>query len=217
VVSYDHRGNGRSDRGDVADWNLDTWADDVKALCDALDIDQPIVLGWSFGSFVALRYATRYPDHPAKLILQSPALRMDVAAVIAAFETVGTPEQAAVARAFWTDPTPDAMAAYAEQCIPLYDTAPLGERLARTVLNFDLLSGFEGQTTMDLQADAASVRVPVLVAAGRLDPIMPISAATEVVAALSDVTFEIFEHSSHFIHSSEPDRYFNLLARFVTS
>jgi pimeloyl-ACP methyl ester carboxylesterase len=180
VVSYDHRGNGRSDRGEVADWNLDTWADDVK---------------WSFGRFVALRYAARYPAHPSKLILQSPALRMDIAAVMAA----------------------DAMAAYAEHCIPLYDMAALGERLARTVLNFDLLSGFEGQSTMDLSDDAASVQVPVLVAAGRLDPIMPIAAAHEVVEALADVTFEIFERSNHFIHSSEPERYFELLARFVTS
>lgn len=35
VVYYDHRGNGRSDRGTPEQWNLDTWADDVVRLCDA--------------------------------------------------------------------------------------------------------------------------------------------------------------------------------------
>jgi pimeloyl-ACP methyl ester carboxylesterase len=34
LVYLDHRGNGRSDRGDPSTWNLDTWADDVRAFCD---------------------------------------------------------------------------------------------------------------------------------------------------------------------------------------
>jgi pimeloyl-ACP methyl ester carboxylesterase len=44
------------------------WSD-VRAFCDALEIAQPIVYGASFGGMVALAYATRHPDHPAKLIV----------------------------------------------------------------------------------------------------------------------------------------------------
>ncbi len=51
LVYLDHRGNGRSDRGDASTWNLDTWADDVKGFCDALEIEAPIMLGWSFGGW----------------------------------------------------------------------------------------------------------------------------------------------------------------------
>src|SRR5258708_6332539 len=69
VVYLDHRGAGRSDRGSPERWNLAQWADDVKAFCDVLEIQNPIVLGISFGGFVAMAYATRYPDHPGKLIL----------------------------------------------------------------------------------------------------------------------------------------------------
>lgn len=47
------------------------WADDVMGFCEALDIESPIVLGWSFGGFVAMAYGARHPEHPAKLILQS--------------------------------------------------------------------------------------------------------------------------------------------------
>jgi len=36
VIVYDHRGHGRSDRRSPEEWNLDTWADDVVRLCDAL-------------------------------------------------------------------------------------------------------------------------------------------------------------------------------------
>ena len=64
VVMYDHRGHGRSDWRTSDEWNLDTWADDIVRLCDALGIVKPIVLGNSFGGFVAQRYLGRHPDHP---------------------------------------------------------------------------------------------------------------------------------------------------------
>jgi pimeloyl-ACP methyl ester carboxylesterase len=47
------------------------WGDDVRTFCDALGIVDPIVLGASFGSMVALAYATRHPAYPTKLVLIS--------------------------------------------------------------------------------------------------------------------------------------------------
>ena len=61
LVYYDHRGQGRSD-GAPDTHNLAQWGDDVKGLCDALGIEKPIVIGTSFGGFVAQSYATRHPD-----------------------------------------------------------------------------------------------------------------------------------------------------------
>ena len=71
LVFLDHRGNGRSDPDKSANWNLAQWGDDVRGFCDALGIQKPVVLGVSFGGMVAMSYATRHPDHPAKLILVS--------------------------------------------------------------------------------------------------------------------------------------------------
>jgi pimeloyl-ACP methyl ester carboxylesterase len=45
LVYLDHRGGGRSDRGVVERWNLDQWADDIRAFCDVLEIERPIVIG----------------------------------------------------------------------------------------------------------------------------------------------------------------------------
>ena len=78
VVYLDHRGNGRSDRVDPSTWKLDVWADDVRRFCDTVGIERPVVLGWSFGGMVAMAYAARHPDHPAKLVLQSTMARLDV-------------------------------------------------------------------------------------------------------------------------------------------
>ena len=53
IVYLDHRGNGRSDRGPLEKWNLAQWGDDLRAFCDALGVEKPVVLdstslpGWS--------------------------------------------------------------------------------------------------------------------------------------------------------------------------
>src|SRR5215469_1796233 len=72
LVYLDHRGRGRSERGDRAKWNLEQWGNDVHAFCDALEIE---MMGVSFGGIVAMSYATRHPEHAAGLILCSTMAR----------------------------------------------------------------------------------------------------------------------------------------------
>jgi pimeloyl-ACP methyl ester carboxylesterase len=86
VVYYDHRGNGRSDRGSPERWTLDQWADDLRELCNVLGIEHPVVFGGSFGGFVALNYAVRHPEHPAGLILVSTSAHIHLDRSFAMFE-----------------------------------------------------------------------------------------------------------------------------------
>ena len=97
VVYYDLRGHGRSDDGEPDRWNLDQWADDLVALCDALGIEQPVVFGFSFGGNITLNYAIRNPDRPAKIIVVSCAARINPDASIRMYERLGGPDVAAVA------------------------------------------------------------------------------------------------------------------------
>jgi pimeloyl-ACP methyl ester carboxylesterase len=50
VIYLDHRGNGRSERGDPGSWQLENWADDVKGFCDALEPPTPQVILDGLGS-----------------------------------------------------------------------------------------------------------------------------------------------------------------------
>ena len=120
VVFYDHRGNGRSSGDDPKDWNLAQWGDDLRGLCDALGIEQPIIIGTSFGGFVALSYATRYPNHAAGLVLISTAAKVDFQHVYSAFERLGGADIAKIARDYWENPTDEGRALYREHCVPLY-------------------------------------------------------------------------------------------------
>ena len=59
VVYYDQRGHGRSDHSTSEHWNLRTWADDLRRLCDALSLDKPVVLGTSFGESFLFSFHSR--------------------------------------------------------------------------------------------------------------------------------------------------------------
>ena len=201
VVYYDHRGNGRSDRGTPDDWVLDVWADDVVRLCEALGIQAPVVIGQSFGGFVAQRYLARHPDHPSRVVLGCTSPRLDVDIIAGAFERFGGAEAAGAAREFWTK-GPEAIMGYAEHCMPLYTVDPPDPAtIARTVMNLELMGHFQAgeQLTMDLAPGLAAATCPVLVLGGELDPVCPIEMSEEIVAALvhADVTYERVPGASH--------------------
>ncbi|MEN8160808.1 MAG: alpha/beta fold hydrolase [Myxococcota bacterium] len=220
LVYVDHRGNGRSDRSTPEHWSLDQWADDVRGLCDALGIERPIVMGTSFGGMVAMAYATRHPEHPARLIFSSTSPRQNLARMLERFEARGGPEARRAAERFWTDPGPETLPDYLTRAMPLYNAraAASSEALRRSILNLDLLYHFaRNGVDFDLRPGLANVRCPTLVLGGALDPVCPIEDQEEIVAALraEHVRFERFEDAGHGVFRDEPERAFAVLRDFL--
>ena len=60
VVSYDVRGHGKTEPS--GEFTLDDLSDDLVALIEAYHLEKPVVIGFSMGSYIALRTAERYPD-----------------------------------------------------------------------------------------------------------------------------------------------------------
>ena len=100
----------------------------------------------SFGGFVAQSYATRHPDHPAKLILTSTAARVDFPTIFAAFERIGGRHARDVAEAYWLDPTVERRAKYLEVCFPLYRARPGRERRRTKARHRQARRGASGST-----------------------------------------------------------------------
>jgi pimeloyl-ACP methyl ester carboxylesterase len=207
LVLYDHRGNGRSDWRTRDEWNLDTWADDVVRLCDALGIERPIVLGASFGGFVAQRYIARHPDHPSKVVLACTAARLDLDVMDKTFSRLGGEAAGQAARRFFGGDF-EAFPEFLQHCTPLYSTNPLDlEAMARAVMNVEVMTHFFGgeAQTMDLRPGLASARCPVLVLGGELDPVMPVELNEEVASCLPAnlARFEVLPGISHLEVSGE--------------
>lgn len=62
LVAMDLRGHGRSDRPTGGYDDQSMWADDVQAVITALDLERPILCGWSYGGVVIGDYLRAYGD-----------------------------------------------------------------------------------------------------------------------------------------------------------
>jgi len=72
-ITLECRGHGASALGDPEKLAMATFAEDVVALLDHLDIARAVVGGISLGAAVALRVAASHADRVAALILARPA------------------------------------------------------------------------------------------------------------------------------------------------
>ncbi|QLG48952.1 alpha/beta fold hydrolase [Natrinema halophilum] len=74
AIAPDQRGHGDSETKPVDATNgLGDFEADLNALVGALDVDEPYVLvGWSIGGGVAMRYAIDHPEAVAALVLINP-------------------------------------------------------------------------------------------------------------------------------------------------
>lgn len=221
VVYVDHRGHGRSDRRPAGEWNLATFADDVVRLCDALGIHKPVVLGQSYGGFVAQTYLARHPQHPGKVILSSTSHHFGLERKLAMFERLGGAPAREAARAFWLDPGPATWATYEALCRPLYNPTPPPDpqAKARTVAVDEILfhTARHEMPGMDLRPGLGCVQCPVLVMHGELDPVTPIADAEEIVAALPPqwVRFQRFANTGHGAWRDRPDEALAALRAFI--
>lgn len=210
LVYYDHRGNGRSARPPLDDADHSTWVEDADALRAALGHEQVVVLGHSYGGFLALRYALAHPDRVRGLILVSTAAVMEhwdaVHTNLAARQA--TPEQL---RAFEDRPFEDdaEFSSTLRALLPLYFHRPQDEVLAQLgVMTTSVEASVAGGRCMadyDVRSELSRIEVPALVLAGRHDFIMPVAATAEPLAAgLPNAELVVFEDSGHFPYIEQP-------------
>lgn len=189
LVFIDQRGQGRSDLSEPQLWNLDRWADDVAAFCHALDIEKPILLGVSFGGFVALSAAIRHPSLVQGVITLGSVAHVDRDAAIARFGELGGPAAAGAIADMLARPEDDAVfAKFSQLCFPLYARRGFDpDKMTRSIVHREVANHFfrpSGEYgNFDLRAGLATTHVPTLLLHGRLDPILPIEFAEATAAA----------------------------------
>lgn len=70
VITVDTRGHGRSPRGS-APFTMEQFADDLACLMSEMNISNAIILGFSDGANIAMKFALKYPAMVKALILNS--------------------------------------------------------------------------------------------------------------------------------------------------
>lgn len=71
--AFDRPGHGHSDRPNHRPITVDVQAEMLHTALKALNVEQPILVGHSWGGALALGYALEFQDHVAGLVLLAPA------------------------------------------------------------------------------------------------------------------------------------------------
>ena len=74
-ITYDERARGKSKRS--ADYSFEAAVRDVDAVLGARGVDRPLVVGWSYGAFVAAHWVSRNPDRTLGAVLVDGAQPYD--------------------------------------------------------------------------------------------------------------------------------------------
>jgi proline iminopeptidase len=208
LVYVDHRGHGRSGRPPIETLTHERLAADVEELRAKLGLGKVILIGHSYGGFIALEYALRYQDQLAGLVLLCTAPVLDYADVITAnAKRRGTPEQlAAVDQIFANEVRTDAeLRAVWAAILPLY-FVKFDPKLAAEL---DRVGSYSGAALHRAFADLVpaynvlprlgEIRVPTLVLSGRHDWITPVREGGErLQKGIPRSELVVFEHSGHY-------------------
>lgn len=222
---YDHRGHGRSEWVPVEQCTQDQLVADVEAVRRALDWRQVHVLGVSWGGFLGLMYAARYPDSVRTLaVVGAAASQAFMPRAEANARLQATPEQWAAYRALWDGSLPDdeSFRRAFETIRPLYfhDRAlAVSANAARADTRYRLavrkfVIGHE-YPTYDCRPELARICCPTLVMVGRHDWICPIDQAEEIHTLIPHSELAVFDQSGHSPQVEEREAFTRRLAAFL--
>jgi len=225
LVFVDLRGSGRSS-GDFTDLNFDRLAEDLEAIRMALGCERIAVLGHSIVGVLAIEYGRRCPGTVSHVIAVGTPPSGDMAGL------------AAKSAAFFeADASEARKRLLRENMARLPAGAPPGELMyAQTpmrffVADFDARPLFAGADVKpqvfahlmraltpawDISVDASALRVPIFLAQGRYDYIVPYTLWQGIPETLPDATLHLFERSGHQPFFEEPESFTSAVAGWMS-
>ncbi len=227
LVYFDHRGQGRSAKGDPDRYTLDENVEDMEALRRHLGLGPIVSIGTSYGGMVAQAHAARYPEAVAKLVLCVTASHAGFNATAKRFIAErGTPEQQAVCATLWAGgfETLEQLQHYYAVMGPLYSLKHNPEAAAtsrsRAIQSPEPLNRAFGPggtlQTFDLRPELSRITAPTLILAGQHDWICAPEFSEEIHALIPGSRLHIFENSSHSLRQDVGDLLLETIRGFVT-
>jgi non-heme chloroperoxidase len=211
AVAHDRRGHGRSSQP----WDgneLDTYADDLAALIEALDLNDVILVGHSTGGGEVTRYIGRHgTSRVAKAVLLGaiPPLMLKTDA-----NPEGTPIEAF--DEIRAGVSTDRSQFYKDLSTPFYGANREGSEVSQGTRDafwlWSMQVGFKGAydcvkafSETDLTNDLKKFDVPTLIVHGDDDQIVPIVASAEKSSKLvTDSTLKVYPGAPHGLFAVAP-------------
>ena len=212
VIAPDLRGFGRS-RSD-SPFTLESLADDLHALAEALDAIPFILAGLSMGGYVALAYAKKYPGDLRGLVLIDTKAEAD------------TPEGKEGRGKMIELVRKDGSKAVAEQMMPKMLARDAAEQRPQTAQALRLMMEACPPKTIehalaamrdrpDRSGELSAIKVPTLVIVGESDAITPQGVAESMAGKVPGARLEVIRGAGHMSPMEQPEQVNRTLRAFL--
>ncbi len=225
VISYDRRGFGRSSKP-WEGYDYDTFASDLSALIEKLDLTDVTLVGFSMGGGEVARYLSKYNSNGrvTKAALVSAVtpylLKTDDNPSGVPQETFeGISQQLEKDRAkFLTGFTKTFYGVHLFNS-PVGDEALQNDfTLAMQGAGYATIKSAQAWSTTDFRADVDSIKIPLLVVHGKADETVPIEAsAEETVKRVPHAEYIVYDDAPHGLFLTHKNRFNEDLIRFINS
>lgn len=205
VVVFDARGSGESEGS--GELSHDQWAADIDGLREWIGAESIIMAGGSYGGFMSLEYATRYPERVRALVLRDTAAdnahsELSRANALASDRvTVDMEKFDRIDEGRVRDD--DDLRDCWREILPLYDFVydpeAVERKVAATPYRYQAhnYAFSKNLPNYDLKGALPGISAPTLVTVGRTDWITPVSCSETIVSLIPDAQLAIFEKSGH--------------------
>ena len=207
IICPDLRGHGLSDVT-PGPYSVESLADDMLALLDALSVAEAHVAGISLGGMVAQSLASRAPQRVRSLTLLDTALSIPPALVWR--------DRAALVRKEGMEPLVEPVVA---RWVTATALQSFEARALRTMLRMTHPEGYaaaaEAVAAADLRQSARGLRMATLVLVGDGDVATPLSSAEALRDAIAGARLEVIPDAAHIPTMEQPDRVIEAMSRFL--
>jgi pimeloyl-ACP methyl ester carboxylesterase len=196
-------------------WDL---ADDYRALMDVLDIEKAVIAGWSTGGYVGLRFAQRYPDRIAGLVLLGstavPNTPEEEVAFLAKFHEMG--HQGCIPKQ-WGEWCADKLfSAKAKETNPALVQTWI-ERWGTYSVPKIIMECRCWLNREDMTPILPSLKVPTLIIHGEEDAAIPIERTTPMTQQMPNARMISLPKIGHFLSVEAPEEVTKGIREFLQS
>jgi len=216
VIAPDLRGLGLSDAPDLG-YSMPTYADDLAALLEALQVDEVVLVGLSMGGYVAFEFLRRHRERVRALVLLDTRADADAPDARRARDQQLSMARELGAAAIAEQMLPRLLAPGAAQRIPQVVERVRGMMLAAPV------AGIAGAiAAMRDRSDAAALLatlddLPTMVVVGEEDAITPVDLARAMASTIPGARLEVIAGAGHLPPLETPAAVNAVLLDFLKS
>lgn len=228
TLAPDLLGHGRSAKP-RGDYSIGAYANLVRDLLSALDIDRVTLVGHSLGGGVAAQFAYQFPERCERLALvSSGGLGQEVSLLLRAASLPLVNPILSVLCASRLRQSASGLAGLLTRIglrlSPdldgfLQGYTSLADEEARRAFVYTLstMVDFKGQRVSAVDRLYLTAQIPTLLVWGDRDPIIPIEHARAALARIPHAQLEVFSGAGHFPHREDPHRFVRTLDQFMKS